>query len=371
MTLKILHIAVENFCGIPLELVRAHRRFGHVSNLVTYIPSGRGYDDDLCLDYPLVGSPRVEELKKIFKIGTWIREVKYGTQDEEVSPVSAPGSIIERSFLRFRDVLWKRKARKAINRWELFDYDIYHLEGGLGFLRSGEIVRELKARGKKIVTMYYGSDLRLRGIMPDVENVSDIDLTIEYDHLKLYPKLKFVFLPIDVTRFPRIDPGEREGPVRIGHSPTRRELKGTTSVIRAVEEVSKHHDVELVLIENLPYKQAIQLKATCQVFIDQVGSTGGTGYGVSSVESMTMGIPTISDLAPDLAEFLPDHPFILATPETLAKRMVPLVEDPNMRKLKGEEGRRWVEKNHHADRVAESMYALYREMGWMGDMNQQ
>jgi len=367
MGLRILHIAVENFCGIPLELVRAHRRYGHVSNLVTYIPSRRGYDDDLCLGYPFVSSPLVEDLKKAFRVGTWIREVKYGTQEEGITPVSAPRSFVEQSFLRLRDGLWNRIARKAIEKWGLFEYDIYHLEGGLGFLRSGEIVRELKSMGKKIVTMYYGSDLRLRGVLPVIDEVSDIDLTIEYDHLKLNPKLRFVFLPVDLSRFPKADPGRREEPLRIGHSPTRRELKGTSAVISAVEEVSKDHSVELVLIEGLPYEQAIRLKATCQVFIDQVGSTGGTGYGVSSVESMAMGIPTVSDFAPGLAEFLPDHPFVLATPETLAARIVPLVKDPDMRKMKGEEGRRWVERNHHADRVAEKIYAMYVEKGWMGD----
>jgi glycosyltransferase involved in cell wall biosynthesis len=365
MALRILHIAVENFCGIPLDLVGAHRSHGHVSNLITYIPSVRGYEDDLCLRYALVGSPLLEGLKKTLKVGTWIREIEYGSMEEGIPPVTDPASFLERNFLRFRDILWERKARKAIDRWGLLEYDIYHLEGGLGFLRSGEIVKELKARGKRIVTMYYGSDLRLRGVHPVIEEASDLDLTIEFDHLKLYPKLKFLFLPTDISRFPAADPGRKKGPLRIGHSPTRRELKGTHSVIKAVDEVSRNYDVELVLIEGMSYKEAVRLKSSCQIFIDQVGNTGGTGYGVSSVESLAMGIPTVTDFAPDLEEFIPDHPFVLANPDNLAEMIVPLLEDHHLRIAKGEEGRRWAVKNHHSERVAERIYEFYREMNWI------
>jgi len=199
-----------------------------------------------------------------------------------------------------------------------------------------------------------------------VRKVSDLDLTIEYDHLKLRPGIKFTFFPTDITKYPLTDPGRAEMPIHIGHSPTRRELKGTDAVIRAVGEVKRHHDVELVLIERLPYEEAIRLKSSCHIFIDQVGNTGGTGYGMSSVEALAMGIPTITDFASDLAEFLPDHPFILAEPHNLAERIVPLIEDPELRRSKGAEGRQWVLNNHHADRVAERIYDLYREKGWIG-----
>ncbi|MFQ6105020.1 MAG: glycosyltransferase [Candidatus Glassbacteria bacterium] len=367
MSLSILHVAVENICGIPLHLVKAHRRHGHRSHLVTYIPSTRGYEDDLCLGYPMVGTPLLEKLKKTFKAGAWVREVEYGTLDEAPPPITYSTSFLGKKFVQFRDSIWRRKLRKAIDEWGLLDYDIYHLEGGLGFLWSGEIVRELKARGKKIVTMYYGSDLRLRGIHPVVEAASDLNLTIEYDHLSLYPNVKFLFLPMDLSRFAATETARDERPLRIGHSPTRRELKGTESVIRAVDRVSKEHEVELVLIEGLPHEEAVRLKSRCHIFIDQVGNAGGTGYGVSSVESLAMAIPTITDFAPDLEEFLPDHPFILANPDNLPEKISALVEDPDLRRAKGEEGRQWVMRNHHADRVAERIYGFYSEMGWSGD----
>lgn len=365
MSLRILHVAVENTCGIPLELVKAHRRHGHSSNLVTFIPSRRGYEDDFCIDYPLVGSGLVEGLKQKLRIGTWIRQVEYDSESEGDIRETAADSALQRAFFNLRDRIWRKKFLEAEARWGLLDYDIYHLEGGLGFLRSGEIVRQLKARGKKIVSMYYGSDLRLRGYDPVVRASSDLNLTIEYDHLRMDPTLEFVFLPLDVTRFEVTDPARSDGPVRIGHSPTRRELKGTAHVLRAVEAVGRRHPVELVLIEGMSHDRALEAKSSCQIFVDQVGNTGGTGYGVSSVESLAMGIPTITDFAPDLEEFLLDHPFILSTPETLEERIESLVVDPDLRERKGEEARNWVIQYHDADRVAERMYELYGKRGWL------
>jgi glycosyltransferase involved in cell wall biosynthesis len=366
MALSILHVAVENTCGIPLELVRAHRRHGHRANLITYVRSKRGYGDDLCLDYPFAGTPLLEKVKKTLKVGTWVRQVEYGSLEPEKPPVRVPKSLLEKGFLAARDLLWERRLARAVREWNLLDYDIYHLEGGVGFLSSGGFVKELKARGKKIVTMYYGSDLRLRGLFPEVDAASDLDLTIEYDHLRLAPKLTFVFLPLDVSRFAVTDPGREEKPVRIGHSPTRRELKGTDAVIRAIEEVKRRHEVELVLIEGMPYEEAVRRKSTCHIFIDQVGNKGGTGYGTSSVEALAMGIPTLTDIAPDMVEFLPGHPFVLATPQTLAEKIVPLVVSPEARREKGREARAWVMRTHHSDTVAERIYALYAMKGWIG-----
>jgi hypothetical protein len=198
-----------------------------------------------------------------------------------------------------------------------------------------------------------------------VDAASDLDLTIEYDHLRLAPRLRYMFLPLDVTRHAVTDPGRNEKPVRIGHSPTRRELKGTEAVLGAVREVGKRHEIELVLIEGMPHEEALRAKATCHIFVDQVGNKGGTGYGVSSVESLAMGIPTITDMAPDMERFLPDHPFVLATPATLAEKIVPLVQSPQARREKGKEARAWVMRTHHSDTVVERIYELYAMKGWI------
>lgn len=365
MALSILHVAVENTCGIPLQFVRAHRRHGHRANLVTYVRSRCGYGDDLCLEYPLVGTPLLEKLKKSFKVGAWVRQIEYGSLEPGRPPVRLPANFLEKGFLAARDLLWQRRLEKAVREWELFDYDIYHLEGGVGFLSSGRFVRELKARDKRIVTMYYGSDLRLRGLLPEVDSASDLDLTIEFDHLRLVPRLRHIFFPLDLSLFPVVDPGSGERPLRIGHSPTRRELKGTDAVVRTVNEISARHDVRLVLIEGMPYEAALREKSTCHIFIDQVGNKGGTGYGMSSVEALAMGIPTVTDFAPDMTEFLPDHPFVLATPETLTERILPLVESRELRREKGWQGRDWVMRTHHADAVVERIYELYAMRGWL------
>ena len=45
-----------------------------------------------------------------------------------------PHSIIEKSYFVFRDWVWQNYIDPAIDKYKLFDYDIYHFEWGLRFL---------------------------------------------------------------------------------------------------------------------------------------------------------------------------------------------------------------------------------------------
>ena len=53
------------------------------------------------------------------------------------------------------------------------------------------------------------------------------------------------------------------------------------------------------------------------IFIDQIGDRGGWGYGMNSVESLSMGICTMTEINDSYNSFIPDHPFIAVTKDTL------------------------------------------------------
>jgi hypothetical protein len=67
-------------------------------------------------------------------------------------------------------------------------------------------------------------------------------------------------------------------------------------IIEAVTNLAKSKDIELVLIEGLKYRDSLVLKAGCDLFIDQLGELG---YGVSALESMALGIPTMNEIHSD------------------------------------------------------------------------
>ena len=60
--MKILHIAPENFAGVPLTIVKAERELGHYSRLITFYKSS-GFEQDINLDLPFVYSPLINRIR--------------------------------------------------------------------------------------------------------------------------------------------------------------------------------------------------------------------------------------------------------------------------------------------------------------------
>jgi glycosyltransferase involved in cell wall biosynthesis len=80
-----------------------------------------------------------------------------------------------------------------------------------------------------------------------------------------------------------------------------------------------------------------------------------------------MGIPTLTSFTPEFEVFLPDHPFVIVNPETLPDKLEQVITDGEIRRRKGIEGRRFVEKYHAAEKVVKGIYAIYRELGWVDE----
>ena len=77
---------------------------------------------------------------------------------------------------------------------ELDKFDVYHFESGMDFLKNESFVKDLKKKNKKILCHYHGEDLRSRGVMPFIDQVSSLNLTNELDLLDKHPNLKYLFL---------------------------------------------------------------------------------------------------------------------------------------------------------------------------------
>jgi hypothetical protein len=207
--------------------------------------------------------------------------------------------------------------------------------------------------------------MRDRGLIAEIDRLSDLNITTEFDHLGLREGLRFSFLPFEVDEF-EVREKENEN-LRICHAPRNRFLKGTARIIEVCREMERRHGVQLVLIEGKPHEEALRLKMTCDIAIDQIGDRGGTGYGVNSLETLSMGIPTLTSFTPEFEAFLPDHPFITVNPETLAEKLELVIKDAELRRRKAADGRRFVEKYHDVRKVLEGIYAMYRELGWVNE----
>jgi glycosyltransferase involved in cell wall biosynthesis len=361
--LKILHLCDQNWVGTASTFVKYHNKLGNYARLVTLSPCANRFEEDICLNLPLVRGSRLDmALKRLVGL---VHSGAAKTEDVGGMRIWKPRSSLERMLFTLRDTLWAPRIYGAIERHDLLSFDIYHLESGSGFFRDSRIIKKLKAMGKKIVCYYLGTDLRDRGVIPEIDRLSDLKITTEFDHLSLHPDLRFSFLPFEIRDFAvREKENER---LRICHAPRNRLLKGTARIVEVCRNMERKHGVELVLIEGRPHEEALRIKSTCDIAIDQIGDRGGTGYGVNSLETLSMGIPTLTSFTPEFEAYLSDHPFITVNAATLPERLEQVIKDGRLRREKGMEGRRFVEKYHDAEKVTRSIYAMYRELGWLDE----
>jgi glycosyltransferase involved in cell wall biosynthesis len=369
--LRFLHLCDQNWVGMANAFVDAHRRHGHEARLVTLCECVNEFEEDVCLHLPLLkGTPFHQALKGIMDRLHGNRP-KFEQPPDGV-PVWRPRGRMEAEFFRLREELWKPRIERAIREHGLDRFDVYHLESGVGFYRDARFLRRMKARGARVVCYYLGTDLRNRGVIPAVRDLSDLDLTCEWDHLRLDPGLEYFFLPFDAGRYEYREPAVDR--LRISHAPRNRWFKGTHHVMEAVERARKRVDLDFDLIEGVPHAEAMRRKRASNLLIDHVGEAGGTtGYGMNSLEALALGIPCMTSMMPEYEEFVRarasagGHPFLVTTPGTLEDQLVELARNPGELRERSRAGRDWVEAVHGVDRIVERIYARYRELGWMDE----
>ncbi len=350
---RILHIAPTNTSGVPGQFVITERRMGYDSRLVTLFRDKRKYFEDICLKLPFIDFAGTKWIKKFVSDPEKITVDNKLKQPGSLPVVWEPHSFAEKFLVQLRDLLWTPRIETAVRKYRLNDFDVYQLDGGLDFYRNSKFIERIKRDGKKVICCYTGSDLRTRGVIPGVDRLSETNFTVEYDHVKLHPNIKHVFFPFEAGRFQIIKQNNKK--IRIGHAPTNQKAKGSDIIIPIMRELAHENDVEAVVIQNLPYSLAIEVKQSCDIFIDQIGDLG---YGINSLEALSMGIPCCSCLAPGFAEAYPDHPFIVVNRDNLKSELLRLIQNADLRKQQGLKGRAWVEKYHDSTRIVQEMHKL-------------
>lgn len=143
--------------------------------------------------------------------------------------------------------------------------------------------------------------------------------------------------------------GERnDGKMRIGHSPTRKDLKNTEELLRVYSRLQKKFDnLELDVIENTPHVQCLKRKRRCDIFFDHM-----QGYfGMASLEALSQGVPVVAGLddwnQSCIREFFScdELPWIIArNEESLERTLGNLLRDKAARKRAGQASRQFMEQ---------------------------
>ncbi len=357
--MKILYVAPENVVGNLNLWQQIHQARGNECRFITYFPSQFGFPDDICLNLPLV-APNPWFLK--------LREYSYKKtggprQDVELEgnpPLWQPASSAVKWWFRLRDALWRLWVEPAIRKYDLLSYDLYHLETGLEFYRNGDFVQRVSAMGKPILNIFHGVELRHRGVIPAIDKHITLNLTSELDLLSKHPNLEYLYLPYDVTAVKCNVALHR--PLALCHATRNRYFKGSDQIIDICQKMERKFGVRFIQIENISHAKALSLKREADIYVDQITNVA-PGYGMNSIEAMAMGAVCLTNMDEQYQKFMPDHPFVHVTPQTLESELERLIQTPELIREKKLISRQWVEKYHSLDAVGDQLYAYYRQLG--------
>ncbi|MDY0083791.1 MAG: glycosyltransferase [Ignavibacteriaceae bacterium] len=355
--LKILHIAPINFAGVPYDFYQMHNACGDYSRIITLHQNERVFPEDICLNLPMPNHKFVKILKR-----KKVSELE--STDRNKAHYFIPKNLFEHVYYKLYDFLAKPKIEKAISGFNLDDFDIIHYDGGLDFYRDAQQAIKWKKQGKKIVCCYFGSDLRVRGLIKELDETSDLNITSEFDHLALKKDLEYLFYPYDTSELPQKKERISEA-IRIIHSPTNRKYKGTELIISVIEKIKRERNIEFLIMENVERNKLLEIKSQCDISIDQVGGTmGGTGYGKAGLETLAMGIPTITNMTKEYTDWLKENPFIVANnSDELYKSLIELIDNEKERIEIGKKGIAWINKYHSFESVNKRLNQLYQQYG--------
>ena len=84
---------------------------------------------------------------------------------------------------------------------------------------------------------------------------------------------------------------------------------------------------------------------------------------MNSVESLSMGICTLTTMNETYQNFIPDHPFVNVDETNLENKLLFLINNPEQIKIHGDKGKEWVVQKHHYTNVGGKLYEYYQKDG--------
>lgn len=190
------------------------------------------------------------------------------------------------------------------------------------------------------------------------------------DLLKLIPEAKWQpnIVPInDDGYLPNIS-FRKEGVMRVGHAPTRRDLKNTSELVDTVRKINDYLGsdcIELDLIENCNHRRCLARKNSADIIFDHM-----QGYfGVSSLESLSQGKAVLAGVDSWNSDHIKRFTgceklpwLVVRTIEDLYATLLECLQSIELTEAKGRWSRVYMEKWWNDSRVVENLVTTYRQL---------
>lgn len=267
----------------------------------------------------------------------------------------------------------------------LFIYSTYYVDIFIflwsSFRTDHRDLKKLKAKGKKIVVLFAGDDIRYR-IAANQEadifklqkyEIRQIDIEIleknirylriaekyadliysvpNQSQLALRPYYHFK-VPINLDFF-KNNPTQRERPLVI-HAPSESNVKGTKYVIQAIKDLQERNiPFNFKLLENIPFNKIIEEYYNADILIGQLIIPGG---GKQERECLASGCVVLSNMSYNYPQNIStDCPIIDVNPNNIAAELERIIMDHPRRLSLALKGRPWVEKHHDTSKFCKEI----------------
>ena len=167
--------------------------------------------------------------------------------------------------------------------------------------------------------------------------------------------------PVNLEVIHACFPSEANNEPVVLHIPTEPVVKGTEYITTAVERLQKKGlKFKFELVRQLTQKEMHNRILNCDIYVDELLCGA---HGVTAVEAMAAGKPTITYIRPDLVDkYPPDMPLVNANPDTIEAVLEELIIDARRRHLIGVSSRQYIEKYHDSTLVAQGLVDMYAEI---------
>ena len=275
-----------------------------------------------------------------------------------------------RDTSKLRSVPYNLPRQLRAFSWALQNFDIFHFHAGLTLLPRKLNLPALKFAHKGIVSQSWGSDLRGRRAS-EVRYLRSADAVIVGSYLtrRLAPRGRWpeydVVHPAIVLSDWEPSPTEPGDLLRVAHAPSKRAVKGTDTVLAAVESLrARGAPIELDLIEGVPNREARLSYAAADVVVDQLRIGW---YGMLAIESMALAKPVVVHLDEEAADeteeaFGLELPLVRASETDLEDVLAGLIEARETLPALGRRSRGYVEQVHGHLKVARQVLEIYERV---------
>jgi len=206
--------------------------------------------------------------------------------------------------------------------------------------------------------------LRLKKIL----NYAEHCFVLNPDLMRFFPEGRASFLPYIKFVWFEIERQKKNFTkskvLRIVHAPTNRMVKGSEALIDTINELKKTHPVELVLVENVSYQDALKMYQSADIIVDQMRIGW---YGGLALEAMKMGIPVACYINDSDLQFIPEmmkvalkESIININKDNLMERLIELIQNRDLLNTISDNGFDYVQEFHNPDILIKSVIERYR-----------